>query len=112
MQEALIDSPIYAAVELGSDSFRLHVGRFEDGALRLVATMAEPVRLAATLDEDGMLCTAAMRRALVCLDAFRGALEPQPRRRGQAWRAALATCVWRLRDGARAGRDRAIAGRT
>lgn len=69
------DSPIYAAVELGSDSFRLHVGRFEDGALRLVATMAEPVRLAATLDEDGMLCAAAMRRALACLDAFRGALD-------------------------------------
>ncbi len=70
-----IESPVYAAVELGSDSFRLHVGHVEDGVLRLVATMAEPVRLAATLDEDGMLCTAAMRRALDCLDAFRGALD-------------------------------------
>lgn len=75
MHAANQDSPIYAAVELGSDSFRLHIGRFEDGALRLVATMAEPVRLAATLDEDGMLCTAAMRRALECLDEFRRALD-------------------------------------
>lgn len=75
MQASDIDSPIYAAVELGSDSFRLHVGRFEDGVLRLVATMAEPVRLAATLDEDGMLCASAMRRALACLDAFRQALD-------------------------------------
>lgn len=75
MQASPIDSPIYAAVELGSDSFRLHVGRFEDGALHLVATLAEPVRLAATLDEDGMLCTAAMRRALSCLDDFRGVLD-------------------------------------
>lgn len=75
MQASLTEPAIYAAVELGSDSFRLHVGRFEDGVLRLVATMAEPVRLAATLDEDGMLCAAAMRRALACLDAFRGALD-------------------------------------
>ena len=75
MQASTVESPIYAAVELGSDSFRLHVGRFEDGVLRLVATMAEPVRLAATLDEDGMLCTASMRRALTCLDAFRGVLD-------------------------------------
>jgi len=74
MQASESDSPIYAAVELGSDSFRLHVGRFEDGVLRLVATMAEPVRLAATLDEDGMLCASAMRRALHCLDEFRQAL--------------------------------------
>lgn len=75
MQASHSESPIYAAVELGSDSFRLHIGHVEEGVLRLVATMAEPVRLAATLDEDGMLSTAAMRRALDCLEAFRGALD-------------------------------------
>ena len=74
MQHPPTDSALYAAVELGSDSFRLHVGRFEDGALRLVATMAEPVRLAASLDEDGMLTAAAMRDALACLGRFRHAL--------------------------------------
>lgn len=67
--------PLYAAVELGSDSFRLHVGRVERDLLRLSATMAEPVRLAATLDEDGFLCPAAMRRALSCLREFRRVLE-------------------------------------
>ncbi|WP_229429228.1 hypothetical protein [Massilia sp. ST3] len=83
---------MYAAVELGSDSFRLHVGRVEDGALRLSATMAEPVRLAATLDEDGFLCVAAMRRALACLRAFRCVLD--------AWRPeavrVVATSALRL----------------
>ena len=69
------EPPIYAAVELGSDSFRLHVGRFDDGCLRLVASMAEPVRLSASIDEDGMLCPAAMRRALACLGEFRAALD-------------------------------------
>jgi exopolyphosphatase/guanosine-5'-triphosphate,3'-diphosphate pyrophosphatase len=69
------DRAHYAAVELGSDSFRLHVGRFEDGALRLVATLAEPVRLASTLDEDGNLSAEAMRQAIACLGSFRLALD-------------------------------------
>jgi exopolyphosphatase/pppGpp-phosphohydrolase len=69
------ESPIYAAVELGSDSFRLHIGRFNDGGLELVATMCEKVELSASLDEDGMLDGAALRRALACLAQFRGALD-------------------------------------
>lgn len=69
------ESLAYAAVELGSDSFRLHVGRFEDGALRLVASLSEPVRLAASLDGDGMLCASALRRALACLAEFRAVLD-------------------------------------
>lgn len=69
------ESPIYAAVELGSDSFRLHIGRFNHGVLELVATMCEKVELSASLDEDGMLDSAALRRALACLAQFRGALD-------------------------------------
>jgi exopolyphosphatase/pppGpp-phosphohydrolase len=69
------ESPIYAAVELGSDSFRLHIGRFNDGVLELVATMCEKVELSASLDEDGMLGSAALRGALACLAQFRGALD-------------------------------------
>ena len=72
---AFLEPPVYAAVELGSDSFRLHVGRFESGCLQLVASMTEPVRLAASIDADGMLCAAAMRRALACLGEFRAALD-------------------------------------
>lgn len=75
MPSTAAEPPIYAAVELGSDSFRLHVGRFEDGCLQLVASMAEPVRLSASIDEDGMLSPAAMRRALACLGEFRAALD-------------------------------------
>jgi exopolyphosphatase/pppGpp-phosphohydrolase len=69
------ESPIYAAVELGSDSFRLHIGRFNDGVLELVATMCEKIELSASLDEDGMLGSAALRGALACLAQFRGALD-------------------------------------
>jgi exopolyphosphatase/pppGpp-phosphohydrolase len=75
MSPTSLESSIYAAVELGSDSFRLHIGRFDDGALQLVATMVEKVELSASLDEDGMLGSAALRRALTCLEQFRGALD-------------------------------------
>jgi len=69
------ESPLYAAVELGSDSFRLHIGRFKDDVLELVATMCEKVELTASLDEDGMLGSAALRRALACLAQFRDVLD-------------------------------------
>lgn len=69
------ESPLYAAVELGSDSFRLHIGRFNDGVLELVATMCEKVELSSSLDEDGMLGSAALRGALACLAQFRAALD-------------------------------------
>lgn len=65
----------YAAVELGSDSFRLHVGRIEHGELVLEASLSERVALAASFEEDGSLCEAAMRRALACLREFAQTLE-------------------------------------
>lgn len=65
----------YAAVELGSDSFRLHVGRIEHGELVLEATLCERVALAASFEEDGSLCDSAMRRALACLREFAETLD-------------------------------------
>jgi exopolyphosphatase/guanosine-5'-triphosphate,3'-diphosphate pyrophosphatase len=64
----------YAAVELGSDSFRLYVGEVGRSGLRLAASAAEPVRLAAALDANACLTPDAMRRALACLRAFRATL--------------------------------------
>ncbi len=65
----------YAAVELGSDSFRLHVGRIEHDELVLEATLCERVALAASFEDDGSLCEAAMRRALACLREFAETLD-------------------------------------
>lgn len=69
------DFPRYAAVELGSDSFRLHVGRIEHGELLFDASLSERVDLAASLEEDGSLCEAAMRRTLACLRVFAATLD-------------------------------------
>ncbi len=67
--------PRYAAVELGSDSFRLHVARIEHGELVLEASLSERVALAASFEDDGSLCEAAMRRALACLREFAQTLD-------------------------------------
>jgi exopolyphosphatase/guanosine-5'-triphosphate,3'-diphosphate pyrophosphatase len=65
----------YAAVELGSDSFRLYVGEFGSAGLRLSASAAEPIRLAAELDANACLTPEAVRRALACLRCFRTTLQ-------------------------------------
>jgi exopolyphosphatase/guanosine-5'-triphosphate,3'-diphosphate pyrophosphatase len=65
---------MYAAVDLGSNSFRLHVGKHDGEAIRVVKSMREPIRLAAGLDASGNLTEAAMQSALACLRSFRAAL--------------------------------------
>ena len=63
--------PLYAAVELGSDSFRLHVASWENGAMALAATLDEPIRLGAGIGADGCLDGATVQRALACLREFK-----------------------------------------
>jgi exopolyphosphatase/guanosine-5'-triphosphate,3'-diphosphate pyrophosphatase len=65
---------LYAAVELGSDSFRLHVASWEAGAMVLAHTLDEPIRLGAGIGPDGCLDGRTVRRALDCLRRFRQAL--------------------------------------
>jgi exopolyphosphatase/guanosine-5'-triphosphate,3'-diphosphate pyrophosphatase len=65
---------MYAAVDLGSNSFRLHIGKHDGEAIRVVKSMREPIRLAAGLDDNGFLTEAAMQSALACLKEFRATL--------------------------------------
>lgn len=67
-------APLYAAVELGSDSFRLHVASWEQGAMVVAATLNEPIRLGAGIGADGCLDGETVRRALACLRQFKVAL--------------------------------------
>lgn len=66
---------MYAAVDLGSNSFRLHVGKHDGDAIRVLKSVREPIRLAAGLDEKGNLTPAAMQSALACLKNFRAVLD-------------------------------------
>ncbi|MBI3902318.1 MAG: exopolyphosphatase [Nitrosomonadales bacterium] len=70
---------ILAAVDLGSNSFRLQVARVENDQLYMLDSLREPVRLAAGLTEDKRLDKAAQQRALVCLQRFGERLRGLPR---------------------------------
>ncbi|TWI69974.1 exopolyphosphatase/guanosine-5'-triphosphate,3'-diphosphate pyrophosphatase [Pseudoduganella lurida] len=65
---------MYAAVDLGSNSFRLSIGRHGGDTIKVLKSMREPIRLAAGLDAAGNLTEEAMARALACLRNFRIAL--------------------------------------
>jgi exopolyphosphatase/guanosine-5'-triphosphate,3'-diphosphate pyrophosphatase len=68
------EAGMYAAVDLGSNSFRLHIGKHDGEAIKVVKSMREPIRLAAGLDATGNLTEAAMQSALACLRNFRATL--------------------------------------
>jgi exopolyphosphatase/guanosine-5'-triphosphate,3'-diphosphate pyrophosphatase len=68
------EATMYAAVDLGSNSFRLHIGRHEGDAIRVLKSMREPIRLAAGLDPAGNLTPDAMQTALACLHNFQTVL--------------------------------------
>lgn len=61
---------MFAAVDLGSNSFRLHIGEPVDGEMRIVRSARDPVRLAAGLGPDGNLTVAAIETALKSLAGF------------------------------------------
>jgi exopolyphosphatase/guanosine-5'-triphosphate,3'-diphosphate pyrophosphatase len=65
---------MYAAVDLGSNSFRLAIGKHDGDEIRVVKSAREPIRLAAGLDASGNLTEAAMQAALSCLKNFRQVL--------------------------------------
>src|SRR5450830_1997669 len=68
------EARMYAAVDLGSNSFRLHIGKHDGEAIRVLKSVRDPIRLAAGLDADGDLTEAAMQGALACLRRFRAVL--------------------------------------
>nr|MBL8411131.1 exopolyphosphatase [Dechloromonas sp.] len=59
-----------AAVDLGSNSFRLQVGRVVDDQIYPLDSMKEPVRLASGLNADKRLDMASQARALEALRRF------------------------------------------
>ena len=59
-----------AAVDLGSNSFRMQVGRVVEDQIYPLDTLKEPVRLASGLTKEKMLDEAAQQRALDTLSRF------------------------------------------
>ena len=59
-----------AAIDMGSNSFRLEIAQLQRGHYRRIAYVKETVRLGAGLDEHGVLSEQAMQRGLACLARF------------------------------------------
>jgi exopolyphosphatase/guanosine-5'-triphosphate,3'-diphosphate pyrophosphatase len=59
-----------AAIDMGSNSFRLELGQLVQGRYRRLDYLKEMVRLGAGLDANGMLSEEAAQRGLACLRTF------------------------------------------
>ena len=59
-----------AAIDIGSNSFRLEIGQVLHGRYRRVDYLKETVRLGAGLDNNGLLTEEAAQRGLACLGRF------------------------------------------
>ncbi|PVE42105.1 Ppx/GppA phosphatase family protein [Limnohabitans planktonicus] len=61
---------LFAAIDLGSNSFRLEIGQLDAGHMRRVEYIKETVRQGNGLDEDRNLTLEAMQRGWDCLARF------------------------------------------
>lgn len=65
-----VDKTLLAAIDLGSNSFRLEIGRLDSGHIQRIEYLKEPVRQGGDLDEDHNLTVEAIERGLRCLARF------------------------------------------
>jgi exopolyphosphatase/guanosine-5'-triphosphate,3'-diphosphate pyrophosphatase len=105
--EGMPSSSLLAAVDLGSNSFRLVIGRIEStpvgDQIRAVDEIKETVRLAAGLGSGNTLSAAAQERAVDALRRFGERLRSFPPERVRA----VATNTFRVATDARAFLERA-----
>lgn len=72
------NTDIYAAVDLGSNSFHMIVARQQGNDLQVLDRIRESVRLADGMGSDRRMQPAAMERGLACLALFAERLAPLP----------------------------------
>src|SRR3990167_3180326 len=70
-----VDKALLAAVDLGSNSFRLEIGRLDSGHIQRVEYLKEAVRQGGDLDEDHNLTPEAIERGVRCLARFGESLQ-------------------------------------
>ncbi len=70
MQDSPSATAPLAAIDLGSNSFRIEVARLDQGRYQRIDYIKETVRLGGGLDEQGRLSEDAIVRGLACLERF------------------------------------------
>jgi exopolyphosphatase/guanosine-5'-triphosphate,3'-diphosphate pyrophosphatase len=81
-----------AAIDMGSNSFRLEIGQVLQGRYRRIDYLKETVRLGGGLDANGLLTEEAAARGLACLARF------QQRLKGYAAQQVRAVATQTLRE--------------
>ena len=66
----MTNGDLIAAIDIGSNSFRLEVARYANGHIERVDYLKETVRLGADLNQDKALSADAMARGWACLARF------------------------------------------
>ncbi len=69
---------MFAAIDLGSNSFRLSIGISTENGIKILKAAREPVQLGLGIDANGNLTPIAMQRALSCLSRFSLILKELP----------------------------------
>lgn len=72
------DPPVLAAIDIGSNSFRLEIGQLIGARYRRIVYQKRVVRLGADLDEQSRLAEAGIRRGLDTLAGFAPSLKAMP----------------------------------
>lgn len=92
----LENTPLYAALDLGSNSFHLLIARNIRGSVQIVARTKRKVRLAAGLNHHNQLSEEAMERGWQALRLFAELLRPLPAERVRV----VATAALRIANNA------------
>ncbi len=74
-----LDSPYFAAVDLGSNSFHMVIARVQDERVEIIDREKEMIQLARGVNADGHLTALAQKRALACLARFAERLRDIPK---------------------------------
>ena len=69
---------LYAAVDLGSNSFHMVIVRVVAGSVHIIGKVKQKVRLAAGLDENMVLDQLSLERGWNCLETFAERLQDIP----------------------------------
>ncbi|MDH2432107.1 exopolyphosphatase [Pokkaliibacter sp. MBI-7] len=73
------DSPLVAAIDLGSNSFHMVLARLVQDDIQIVDKMGEKVQLAAGLDDQDHLSEEAIQRGLECMTRFAQRIAGMPK---------------------------------
>lgn len=73
-----IESPLFAVIDLGSNSFHMLITRLVANSVQVVDKIKRKVRLASGLDQNNLLEEAAIYRGLECLGLFAERLQDIP----------------------------------